>query len=164
MLRRDRKPLCHISFAGTNDNQIVATPSNPGWMPQVLSLRKYSQPHTRSILLYRRSPINLTSAYKTPAIPYENRSLFPTRLIRSSMQVPAIAEAFMHSLLPIMVIAVVAITGRRYLQRKRLPGPPGLPLLGNIFQLGKFPWLKFTEWSQIYGTYMYRYTELPDDD
>lgn len=34
------------------------------------------------------------------------------------------------------------------------PGPPRLPVLGNIMRLGeiaKFPWLKFTEWSQQYG-------------
>ena len=31
------------------------------------------------------------------------------------------------------------------------PGPPGLPLLGNIFQLPKFQWVRFTEWKEQYG-------------
>ncbi|CAL1709874.1 unnamed protein product [Somion occarium] len=38
------------------------------------------------------------------------------------------------------------------------PGPPRLPVLGNIMRLGeiaKFPWLKFTEWSQQYGPIIY---------
>ena len=31
------------------------------------------------------------------------------------------------------------------------PGPPGLPLLGNILEIGGKPWLKFAEWSERYG-------------
>lgn len=30
-------------------------------------------------------------------------------------------------------------------------GPPGLPVVGNLFQLGKNPHLKFMEWSKKYG-------------
>ena len=33
------------------------------------------------------------------------------------------------------------------------PGPRGLPLLGNIFQLPKFQWLRFTEWKDQFGVY-----------
>ncbi|KAF8589046.1 cytochrome P450 [Ramaria rubella] len=31
------------------------------------------------------------------------------------------------------------------------PGPRGLPVLGNIFQLPRFQWLRFTEWKEQYG-------------
>ncbi|KIM36078.1 hypothetical protein M413DRAFT_449400 [Hebeloma cylindrosporum] len=31
------------------------------------------------------------------------------------------------------------------------PGPRGLPVLGNIFQIPKFQWLKYTEWMEVYG-------------
>jgi hypothetical protein len=31
------------------------------------------------------------------------------------------------------------------------PGPRGLPLLGNIFQIPKFQWLKYTEWQKEFG-------------
>lgn len=31
------------------------------------------------------------------------------------------------------------------------PGPRGLPILGNIFQIPKFQWYKFTEWKFQYG-------------
>ncbi|KAJ7309253.1 cytochrome P450 [Mycena albidolilacea] len=31
------------------------------------------------------------------------------------------------------------------------PGPPGLPFLGNLFQLPQFQWLRFTEWKAQYG-------------
>ena len=31
------------------------------------------------------------------------------------------------------------------------PGPRGLPVLGNIFQIPKFQWLKYTEWQKEFG-------------
>ncbi|PSS37905.1 hypothetical protein PHLCEN_2v247 [Hermanssonia centrifuga] len=33
------------------------------------------------------------------------------------------------------------------------PGPDGLPYLGNILQLTKTHWLRFSEWSEQYGGY-----------
>ncbi|THU75931.1 cytochrome P450 [Dendrothele bispora CBS 962.96] len=35
------------------------------------------------------------------------------------------------------------------------PGPRGLPLVGNAFQLHKNQWLKFTEWKKTYGDLIY---------
>ncbi|ODM89491.1 Methyl farnesoate epoxidase [Orchesella cincta] len=34
---------------------------------------------------------------------------------------------------------------------KEIPGPKGLPLIGNVLQLGKFPNDTFTKWSKEYG-------------
>ncbi|KIM35577.1 hypothetical protein M413DRAFT_347955, partial [Hebeloma cylindrosporum] len=31
------------------------------------------------------------------------------------------------------------------------PGPRGLPVLGNIFQIPKFQWFKYTEWQKEFG-------------
>ena len=31
------------------------------------------------------------------------------------------------------------------------PGPRGLPVLGNIFQIPKLQWLKYTEWREVFG-------------
>jgi len=57
-------------------------------------------------------------------------------------------------------IAVVAVLiGTLLLRNKvndrkqpKLPGPPGLPFVGNMFQLPKKrPWVKLAEWSREYG-------------
>ena len=34
------------------------------------------------------------------------------------------------------------------------PGPPGLPLLGNLLQISKLPWLRFDQLSQQYGKFV----------
>jgi hypothetical protein len=38
---------------------------------------------------------------------------------------------------------------------KPIPGPPGLPLIGNLHQIPPdYPWRKFKEWSDTYGPIM----------
>jgi len=36
------------------------------------------------------------------------------------------------------------------------PGPPGLPLVGNLFQLTGDAWYRFTEWQETYGKCTYQ--------
>lgn len=56
----------------------------------------------------------------------------------------------------VLAVAGLAIA-HRLLNRKRLaapypPGPPGLPLLGNVLDMpNHHEWYKFAEWGQQYG-------------
>jgi len=58
----------------------------------------------------------------------------------------------------VFALAVRALLGRKSRDRAQAlpPGPPGLPFLGNLFQLdAKEPWLAFTRWKEIYGDIVY---------
>ena len=55
----------------------------------------------------------------------------------------------------ILLSAVVLLTRQMVLdermRRMMPPGPPGVPLLGNVLQLSGSQWLQFTAWSRKYG-------------
>ena len=56
-------------------------------------------------------------------------------------------------------------TIRGYRRRRGLPyppGPPGLPLIGNFFDIPTtFPWLAFTEYSKKYGMINFSICSVP---
>lgn len=60
----------------------------------------------------------------------------------------------------LLAILILSATANRHRQKlppgcKPIPGPPGLPLIGNLHQIpNDYPWRKFKEWSDMYGPIM----------
>jgi hypothetical protein len=58
----------------------------------------------------------------------------------------------------VSVIIGIYVTNRllRYTRGRELPGPRGVPLIGNVFQNPKErEWLQYTTWSKQYGLKVY---------
>ncbi|THU76245.1 cytochrome P450 [Dendrothele bispora CBS 962.96] len=54
------------------------------------------------------------------------------------------------------VVCLVALYSFRKRARTYPPGPRGVPILGNLFQVNTAnPWTKFREWAKIYGPIVY---------
>ncbi|KAJ3512156.1 hypothetical protein NLJ89_g3687 [Agrocybe chaxingu] len=59
------------------------------------------------------------------------------------------------TIITVFSFSFVYVQYRRSPWRKLPPGPKGIPILGNIFQLGKTQWFTFTEWRKEYGDVVY---------
>ena len=53
----------------------------------------------------------------------------------------------------LLTLALYAFSRPRSAAKATLPpGPKGLPLLGNLLDMpSRTPWIKFAEWSKVYG-------------
>lgn len=62
---------------------------------------------------------------------------------------------------PLVLLPTAAYLFYRWLAAPRKnahqlpPGPPGLPLLGNLFQLSSDLWIPMQEWRRAYGPIVY---------
>lgn len=62
-----------------------------------------------------------------------------------------------------LLLLVVLLLHRARSKHRFPPGPVGLPLLGNIFQVPKaFPWHRFTEWKGIYGQFIRDHRDISE--
>ena len=56
----------------------------------------------------------------------------------------------------LVILAIVHAVSTYRVRLKMPPGPLGIPILGNIFQVpNSMPWFKFTEWKRKYGMFQH---------
>ncbi|KAJ7806150.1 cytochrome P450 [Mycena olivaceomarginata] len=56
------------------------------------------------------------------------------------------------SLVSIVLVLGAALLYSNRLPQNSIPGPPGLPIVGNLFQVPRsHPWITFAEWKRAYG-------------
>lgn len=125
---------------------------------------------TLSLAYFRRPDRHSASQTKTRSVTVQSvaynyhasNPLATSKLsLRTSTHVDAsvvvmslLSNPWIFSVLCISVIAGYLAVRRRPFG-KPLPGPKGLPLLGNVLQLGTHQWIQMTKWSKEYGEYKY---------
>ena len=71
-----------------------------------------------------------------------------------------ISSTRLTSLVVVLVAIVAWAIYSQFSDRHAPPGPPRLPLLGNVLQMPRqMQFMRFSEWSQIYG--MCSYHSMP---
>lgn len=79
---------------------------------------------------------------------------FTAEMTREELfSIPFSGQHLCSALAGILCIWILRATISSSMRRRKMPqGPPGVPILGNVFDVPKsMPWLKFTEWKQKYG-------------
>ncbi len=86
------------------------------------------------------------------ASPFSLFPVFRSLLLQLGLKERDHATLSIGLALGFIILYVVRYLASPY--RKLPPGPRGYPIIGNVFELGKGPWLYFTELQKKYGQFV----------
>lgn len=73
------------------------------------------------------------------------------------MQILAAVPIVNMYTLAVLAVAAIFLPMLRRKRKKYPPGPAGLPIIGNMFDMpSQFQWITFANWSKDYGKHPYR--------